>query len=97
MIYLDNAATSWPKPPQVIQAMLDILKRGCANPGRSAHAMARQAEDVVLNTRGNHSQVFQHKRSNADCFYAEYYICTEYSHLRGFIRRLGCCCNGNGA
>jgi len=51
MIYLDNAATSWPKPPQVIQAILDILKRGCANPGRSAHTMARQAEDAVLNVR----------------------------------------------
>ncbi|AGC69330.1 cysteine desulfurase CsdB [Thermoclostridium stercorarium subsp. stercorarium DSM 8532] len=51
MIYLDNAATSWPKPPQVIQAMTDILKRGCANPGRSAHAMARQTEDAVLNVR----------------------------------------------
>lgn len=51
MIYLDNAATSWPKPPQVIQAMLDILKRGCANPGRAAHAMARQTEDAVFNVR----------------------------------------------
>lgn len=51
MIYLDNAATSWPKPPQVIQAMTDFMKRGCANPGRSAHDMARQADDAVLHTR----------------------------------------------
>lgn len=51
MIYLDNAATSWPKPPQVTQAMSDILKRGCANPGRAAHAMARQADDAVSHTR----------------------------------------------
>lgn len=51
MIYLDNAATSWPKPPQVIHAILDILKRGCANPGRSAHTMARQTEDAVFNAR----------------------------------------------
>lgn len=51
MIYLDNAATSWPKPPQVIQAIMDVLKRGCANPGRSAHTMARQTEDAVLNAR----------------------------------------------
>jgi len=51
MIYLDNAATSWPKPPQVIQAMMEIMKRGCANPGRSAHAMARQTEDAVLGVR----------------------------------------------
>lgn len=51
MIYLDNAATSWPKPPQVIQAMTDFMKRGCANPGRSAHLMARQADDAVMHTR----------------------------------------------
>jgi len=51
MIYLDNAATSWPKPPQVVQAILEILKRGCANPGRSAHTMARQTEDAVLGVR----------------------------------------------
>ncbi|MBP7175729.1 MAG: aminotransferase class V-fold PLP-dependent enzyme [Thermoclostridium sp.] len=51
MIYLDNAATSWPKPPQVIQAMSDLMKRGCANPGRSAHDMGRQADDAVMHTR----------------------------------------------
>ena len=51
MIYLDNAATSWPKPPQVVQAMADFIRRGCANPGRSAHAMARQADEAVLHPR----------------------------------------------
>lgn len=51
MIYLDNAATSWPKPPQVAQSMADCIKRGCANPGRSAHDMARQADDAVMHTR----------------------------------------------
>lgn len=58
MIYLDNAATSWPKPPQVIQAMLDVLKRVCANPGRSAHTMARQTEDAVLNVREMLAKLF---------------------------------------
>lgn len=51
MIYLDNASTTWPKPPQVVQAMADFLRRGCANPGRGAHIMARQADEAVLNTR----------------------------------------------
>lgn len=51
MIYLDNAATTWPKPPQVVQAMADFMRRGCANPGRAAHIMARQADEAVLNTR----------------------------------------------
>jgi cysteine desulfurase/selenocysteine lyase len=51
MIYLDNAATSWPKPPTVVQAVADFIKRGCANPGRSAHAMARMADEAVMHTR----------------------------------------------
>jgi cysteine desulfurase/selenocysteine lyase len=58
MIYLDNAATSWPKPPQVIQAMTDFMKRGCANPGRSAHDMARQADDAVMHTRDLLAKLF---------------------------------------
>lgn len=59
MIYLDNAATSWPKPPQVVQAMADFLRRGCANPGRSAHAMARQADETVLHTRELLAKLFK--------------------------------------
>lgn len=58
MIYLDNAATSWPKPQSVTQAMLDIIKRGCANPGRSAHTMARQADDAVFSTREGLADLF---------------------------------------
>ncbi len=27
MIYMDNAATSWPKPPEVLKAMTDVLER----------------------------------------------------------------------
>jgi selenocysteine lyase/cysteine desulfurase len=42
MIYLDNAATSYPKPPEVIEAVLAAL-RLAGNPGRSSHASARLA------------------------------------------------------
>jgi cysteine desulfurase/selenocysteine lyase len=51
MIYLDNAATSWPKAPKVVKAMANFLKQGCANPGRSAHKMASKANDAVFRTR----------------------------------------------
>ena len=50
MIYLDNAATTLMKPPQVAEAMLDAL-RSCANPGRSGHAAARKAGETVYRTR----------------------------------------------
>jgi len=38
MIYLDNAATSWPKPPCVAEAMVRFLNEVGANPGRSGHS-----------------------------------------------------------
>jgi cysteine desulfurase/selenocysteine lyase len=51
MIYLDNAATSWPKPEVVYQTMDSFLREKGANPGRSGHDMAVAAEKVVEETR----------------------------------------------
>lgn len=46
MIYLDNAATSFPKPESVYRAM-DEVARSSGNPGRSGHALARRAEQEI--------------------------------------------------
>lgn len=51
MIYLDNAATSFPKPPQVIRAMTDVLQNFGANPGRGGHQLALQAGRTVEKCR----------------------------------------------
>ena len=51
MIYLDNAATSWPKPETVYQTMDAFLREKGANPGRSGHSMAVAAEKVVEEAR----------------------------------------------
>ncbi len=51
MIYLDNAATSWPKPPTVPQAMVRFLTEVGANPGRSGHRRSVEAGRVVYRTR----------------------------------------------
>lgn len=51
MIYFDNAATSWPKPPGVMKAMQYCLKEVGANPGRAGHRMAIQANKLVMETR----------------------------------------------
>lgn len=47
MIYLDNAATSFPKPPQVVCAAQGVLERLGVNPGRGGHRLALQAGRVV--------------------------------------------------
>jgi len=51
MIYLDNAATSWPKPIEVIREMENCLLHYCANPGRSGHNMALKSEEQIFNCR----------------------------------------------
>ena len=51
MVYLDNAATSHPKPDTVIKAVVDALTAYNANPGRSGHARALAAARIVLEAR----------------------------------------------
>ena len=49
--YLDNAATSWPKPPEVAAAMTEFLANDAANPGRAGHRMAVAAEKMIDRVR----------------------------------------------
>jgi len=51
MIYFDNAATSWPKPAGVVQAMTHFLNEVGANPGRAAHRQAVESGRVVFAAR----------------------------------------------
>jgi len=51
MIYLDNAATSWPKPESVYQTMDEFLRKKGGNPSRGSHSLAIAAQDVVEETR----------------------------------------------
>lgn len=47
MIYLDNAATTFPKPPLVARAMSGVLEKSGANPGRGGHQLALRAGRTV--------------------------------------------------
>lgn len=58
MIYLDNAATSFPKPPEVAQAMSRFLAEDAANPGRAGHRMAVRAEEMLDATRLKLTRLF---------------------------------------
>lgn len=51
MIYLDNAATSWPKPRAVHEALGGFLATHGANPGRAGHRMAAAAAAAVADCR----------------------------------------------
>ncbi len=58
MIYLDNAATSWPKPPCVSKAVFDFIEQGAANPGRSGHRMSAEAGRIVFDARDEIAVLF---------------------------------------
>lgn len=58
MIYFDNAATSWPKPPAVTEAMVHFMSDIGANPGRSAHRLSVAAARVVYEAREALAQLF---------------------------------------
>lgn len=57
MIYLDNAATSWPKPEEVYRAADEALRRG-GNPGRSGHKASIAAGRAVGEARLLLAQLF---------------------------------------
>jgi cysteine desulfurase family protein len=58
MIYLDNAATSYPKPEAVYQALDRFARQDLANPGRAGHKMALTAERALDDARHLLNQFF---------------------------------------
>ncbi|RLS22734.1 MAG: aminotransferase class V-fold PLP-dependent enzyme [Planctomycetota bacterium] len=59
MIYLDNAATSFPKPESVYKAIDRFAREDMANPGRAGHKMALAAERVLDDCRHRLNQLFK--------------------------------------
>ncbi len=57
MIYLDNAATTFPKPQSVIKAVNDSLK-GSANPGRSGHDLSQNTAIKIYEVRDKIKTMF---------------------------------------
>ena len=57
-IYLDNSATSWPKPPAVAEAMARFLDEIGASPGRSGHSMSIEAGRITYRARAAVAELF---------------------------------------
>ena len=65
MIYLDNAATSFPKPEPVYQALDTFARTRLANPGRAGHRMATAAERTLDDGRHGLNQFFRRRGARA--------------------------------
>ncbi len=68
IIYLDHAATSWPKPPEVIEAVVRAMEQDAANPGRGSHQMAVRASRVLFDTRKGLAKLFRVHNPNDIAF-----------------------------
>lgn len=51
MIYLDNAATTFPKPKEVYEAMDRINRTAAVNAGRGGYRLAREASNMIAETK----------------------------------------------
>ena len=58
MLYFDNAATTWPKPAEVKNAVLSAMLYYGANPGRSGHKMAMETAERVFECRERAAALF---------------------------------------
>jgi len=58
LVYLDNAATTFPKPSEVLEAMLREYTAHGASPGRGGYDLAAQAELAVRTTRKKLARFF---------------------------------------
>ena len=72
MIYLDNGATSFHKPPGVYRAVQEAM-HCCANPGRGGYMAARNAADVVFGCREQAGKLF-------DCLPEQVVLTTNCTH-----------------
>jgi cysteine desulfurase family protein len=68
VIYLDNAATTWPKPEIVYRTMDTFLRTKGGNPGRGSHSMALAARETVEETRMLLARLFNIKDANRVIF-----------------------------
>ena len=86
MIYLDNAATSFPKPPSVVREVNRCLSSYCGNPGRGSHTLSRRSAEKVYSARENAASFFGSGKPEGVIFtYNDTYALN--IALKGILRR----------
>ncbi|GAB6933779.1 aminotransferase class V-fold PLP-dependent enzyme [Calditerricola satsumensis] len=83
--YLDNAASTWPKPPAVVEAMKACVEAFAANPGRGSHALAQKAARVVAQARAHLARLFGVRNPNDLFFFANATQALNQA-LKGYLR-----------
>jgi cysteine desulfurase family protein len=83
--YLDNAASTWPKPDGVAEAMIEAVRDYGANPGRGGHQLSMKASKIVYKTRVKLAQLFSVKNPN-DIIFASNATMALNQAIKGFVK-----------
>jgi len=85
-VYLDHGATSWPKPPEVVSAVVEALTVHGGNPGRGAYRMAMATSRLIHESRRDVAKLLGVPNASDLLFSSG---CTESMNLvlRGLLRR----------
>ena len=59
IVYLDHAATSWPKPAPVMEAVREAVLRAGGNPGRGSHPLSDAASELLYEARETAADFFE--------------------------------------
>ena len=85
-IYLDNAATTFPKPLGVLTEVGDCIRRYCGNPGRGSHPLAMASAERIFECRSAAAELLGLKTPETVIFTMN----TTYAinlFLKGFLKR----------
>lgn len=58
MVYLDNAATTFPKPETVYLVMDEMNRHGAVNAGRGSYKVAKEASSLIADTKSKLAKLF---------------------------------------
>lgn len=83
---MDHAATSWPKPDEVIEAVTEAMKHDSANPGRGSHAMAVRASRILFNGRKQLAKLLNIKNPNDIAFTYNTTMALNMA-IKGFVKQ----------
>ena len=67
-IYLDNAATSFPKAPGLGRAMMEYIENGVVNPNRTESSLSYKAFDTAYSLREKLSSLFNYRHPECISF-----------------------------
>lgn len=86
MPYFDNAATTFPKPNRVLDAIMDCMQSYAANPGRSGHKLALKMDHQIYDARETVAEFIGAKDPMQVIFTSN---CTESLNLaiHGFLKQ----------